>query len=81
MHKTEKVGQEMTIDEIIERLQKCAVGNCEGCPNRYVDNRDVPTDMLITTQKDVKLLLVAAMLLTVAYIPEGKIVAVGKDDR
>lgn len=62
----------MTIDEIIERLQKCAVGNCEGCPNRYVDDY---------AEGCGELLLVAAMLLTVAYISEGKIVAVGKDDR
>lgn len=48
----------MTPQEIIERLRKCAVGDCVGCPNRYVDDYQAGCGKLLSD---------AALLLSASY--------------
>lgn len=51
----------LRVKEITERLQKCAVGDCTGCPNRYVDDYQAGCGKLLSD---------AALLLSVFY-PSG----------
>ena len=48
----------LRVREITERLQKCAVGDCTGCPNRYVDDYQAGCGKLLSD---------AALLLEVFY--------------
>ena len=51
----------LRVREITERLRKCAVGDCAGCPNRFVDNYQAGCGKLLSD---------AALLLEVFY-PTG----------
>lgn len=48
----------LRVREITERLQKSAVGDCTGCPNRYVDDYQAGCGKLLND---------AALLLEVFY--------------
>lgn len=48
--------------EITELLKKCSVGNCEGCPYRYVDDYQAGCGRLLAD---------AALLLSVVYPPNA----------
>lgn len=51
----------LRVREIRDRLQKCAVGDCVGCPNRYVDDYQAGCGKLLSD---------AALLLDLFY-PTG----------
>ena len=50
----------MSPNEIVKLLRKCSVGNCEGCPYRYVDDYQAGCGRLLAD---------AALLLSVVYPP------------
>lgn len=48
----------MTPQEITAQMRKCSVGDCEGCPYRYVDDYEAGCGRLLAD---------AALLLSVVY--------------